>query len=88
MARTNISIGPMTQFCNERKSQHALVAEDLVQFLISHLGERRIHHHDQSRRNRNGGCTDVEAIQERHDSGHEPTQYTPPTMAAKIQAVR
>ena len=67
----------MTQFCNERQTEHALVAEDLVQFLVPHLGEGRVHHHDQSHRNRDRSCADAEAIQERHDSGHQPSQYDP-----------
>ena len=43
---------------NERKGQDLLIAEDIPQLLILHLGEWRVHHQDQADRNRDIGCTD------------------------------
>ena len=59
---------------HERQAQHALVAEDFVQFFVADPRERRVHHQDQARCDGNRGCADAEAIQERHDSGSKPAQ--------------
>ena len=74
MASMNISTGPISQFCTSDSPSTRLVAEDLVQFFVAHPRERRIHHEDQPRRDRNRSRADAEAVQERHDSGSKPAQ--------------
>ena len=50
MASTNISTGPISQFCKQRQRQDFLVAEDFAQLFVADLRERRIHHQDEARR--------------------------------------
>ena len=65
--------GPITQFCTSDRPRHAVVAKDFVRLLVPHLRERRIHHHDQSDRNRESTVVPtLKLVQERDDSGHQP----------------
>ena len=58
---------------HQGKPQHALVAEDLAEFLVADLGKRRVHHYDQADGNRNRCCAHAEFVEEGHDSGNQPT---------------
>jgi len=66
-------MGPTT-LLQQRQAQDAPVAEDFVQLFVAHLGEGRVHHHDQSDRDRDRSCSDAEAVQQRHGSRDEPAQ--------------
>ena len=62
---------------HERQTEHLLVAKDFVQFLVSHLGERRIHHDNQSHGDRDGRSSNAETVQKWHHSGHKPPEHDP-----------
>ncbi len=49
---------------NEREAQDFLVPEDLAEFLILDLGQRRVHHEDKADGNGNVGRADLEAVDE------------------------
>ena len=74
IARANISTGPTSQFCTSESPSTLLVAENVGQLLVSHLGKGRIHHQDQADGNRNVGCADLEAVDETLDARHEKTE--------------
>ena len=55
----------------QRQAEDLAVGEDIGQFLVAHLGERRIHHQDQAQGNRDVGRADLEGIDEILGPRHE-----------------
>ncbi len=46
------------------QAKYARVAENVPEFLVLHLGERRVHHQDEADRDRNIGRADLKLIDE------------------------
>ena len=61
IARTNIRIGPMTQFCTSDSASTCQFRKTRAHLLVLHLGERRIHHQDEADGDRDGGRADLKA---------------------------
>ena len=38
----------MSQFCTKGEAEHLLVPEHVTHFLVAHLRQRRVHHHDEA----------------------------------------
>ena len=47
-ASTNISTGPMIQFCTSDRPSTFRLRKTSPQLLVAHLGKRRVHHQDQA----------------------------------------
>jgi hypothetical protein len=59
---------------HQRETEDLVVAEDLAELLVLHLGERRIHHHDEPDGDGDVGRPDVEPVDEAGHAGEGPTE--------------
>ena len=78
----------MTQFCTSDRPSTLPVAEHVAQFLVLHLGQRRIHHQDQADGDGDVGRADLEAVDERLHARDEVPSADADRHARKIQSVR
>jgi hypothetical protein len=62
---------------DQRQPEDPVIAEHVAELLVPHLGERRIHHHDQADGDGYVGGADAEAIDERWDAFEQPAQTDP-----------
>ena len=62
---------------DEREPEHFPVAEYPPHFLVSDLGQRRIHHQDQTRGDRDVGGARREPVPEVGDAGLQPSPTDP-----------
>ncbi len=67
-ASTNISTGPITQFCTSDRASTRTVAEHVAQVLVADLGQRRVHHQDQADGDRDVGGAALELAPEPGDA--------------------
>ena len=67
----------MTQFCSSDNPKHLPIAEDLAQFVVMHLGQRRVHHQNQTDGDGDVGGADLELVDKALDAGHQRTQPHP-----------
>ena len=78
----------MTQFCTSDSASTLPVAEHVAQFLVLHLGQRRIHHQDQPDGDGDVGRAALELAPESGDAGKQIARRTPTAIARKIHSVR
>ena len=83
-----MSTGPITQFCTSDNPSTLPIAEHVAQFFVAHLGQRRIHHHDQADGDWDVRGPDAEAIDETAMPGTRYPMPTPSAIARKIHTVR
>ena len=59
---------------HQREPEDPVVAKDVAELLVLHLGERRIHHHDEADGDGDVGGADVERVDEVGHAGEGPAQ--------------
>ena len=57
---------------HQGENQDSCISENLVQFLIPHFGQRRVHHENQTDGNGNIGGTDLKGINHIPDTRVQP----------------
>ena len=73
---------------HERKAEDLVVAEDVAELLVAHLGKRRIHHHDEADGDGDVGRAHLKRLMKAGTPGKAQPRPTPIAMARKIQSVR
>jgi len=69
MASTNIRMGPIIQFWTNDMLSTFQLRKNVAQLLVPHLGQRRVHHQDQTDRDGDVRRARLETIDELLDAG-------------------
>ena len=77
MARANMRMGPITQFCTSDRAEDLPVPEHVAKLLVAHLGQRRVHHEDQPDGYGDVRGADLESVDEALNAGNEIAQRHP-----------
>jgi len=61
----------------QQQPQQPPVPGDVTHFLIADLGQHRVHHQQQTQRDRQRGLPDLDRVQRRLDARDQPTEQQP-----------